>query len=289
MDTVWTDISEWQVPVDDTYPYQVLAVRVTDGTYRDRNFTKNYKWACDALNAGKLKALIGYCVYRPNWEQTLAAAKATIGTPHPQLAIMIDVESWGGQISGDQSGGINGLYWGLADWLGDRRRVIGYGNTGDLNSLWPTKPPGIRLIIAAYGSNPDYPGKLAHQFSDNTPTAPFGPCDINSADGYTPDDLCTALGLTTSPPPPPPPPPPAGPDSIPPLQYGQTSPAIAHLQQWLNNTFPAYSHLPVTGFYGDLTAAVVAELQRRTGIIGGDGKNLGPKTRAALWDLGLRP
>jgi hypothetical protein len=67
--------------------------------------------------------------------------------------------------------------------------VVGYGNVGDLNGLWPQKPTGIRLIVANYSFNPSYPGKFAHQFADNHVTPPFGPCDINSADGMSPTDL----------------------------------------------------------------------------------------------------
>lgn len=285
MDTLFADVSEWQVPVDDSYPYQVLSIRSNDGTYRDKHFATNYRWACDALNAGKLKALIVYCVYRSNWEQTLATARATVGTPHPRMAMMIDVESWGGQITGDQSGGINGLYWGLADWLGNAARVIGYGNTGDLNSLWPHKPPGIRLVVAAFGSNPDYPGKIAHQFADNYNTPPFGPCDINSADGMDADAFCTAIGVGSAPTPTPPP----TPDSIPDMAFGQTSDTIKRLQGWFNGKFEAYSHIsPVSGYYGPQTQAVVREFQRRSGIIGGDGANCGPRTRAALYSCGFR-
>ena len=106
-----------------------------------------------------------------------------VGTPNPRMVAMIDVEAAGGATSGDQSANVNSQYDRLAKWLGDPRRVIGYGNVGDLNSLWPTKPPGIRLVIADYGANPDYPGKFAHQFSDNAPPPPFGPSDLNSADG----------------------------------------------------------------------------------------------------------
>lgn len=281
MDTLFADVSEWQVPVDDLYPYQVLSIRSNDGTYRDKHFATNYQWACDALNAGKLKALIVYCVYRSNWEQTLATARATVGTPHPRMAMMIDVESWSGQITGDQSGGINGLYWGLADWLGNAARVIGYGNTGDLNSLWPHKPPGIRLVVAAYGSNSDYPGKIAHQFADNYNTPPFGPCDINSADGLDADAFCTAIGVGSAPAP--------TPDSIPDMAFGQTSNDIRHLQDWCNHKLAAYSHLPVTGYYGVMTTQVIAEFQRRAGITGGDGRNVGKRTKVGLWSLGYRP
>lgn len=194
-DTLFADVSEWQVPVNDQYPHQVLSIRACDGTYRDNNFAANYAWAHAALDSGRLKALIVYCVYRTNWAETLSTMMSMVGVPHPRMIAMIDVESWGGQITGNQSDGINRLYWGLAGWLGNPSRVIAYGNTGDLNALWPTKPPGVRLIVASYGANPDYPGKLAHQFANNYVTPPFGACDINSADGYDIDSFCAALGL----------------------------------------------------------------------------------------------
>lgn len=293
VDTLWADVSQWQVPVDDRYPYQVLAIRADDGTYRDIEFPVDYGWAHAALDSGKLKGLIVYCVYRQNWSDTLVTFKSMVGTPHPRMAVMMDVESWGGQIAGDQSGGINALHDGLAIWLNDPRRVIGYGNTGDLNALWPHKPAGIRLIVAAYGSNPAYPGKIGHQFADNYNTPPFGPCDINSADGMDVDTFCAALGLdgSPSPIPPPAPAPPApgpGPDSIPFVEYGQSNPTIAHLQAFTNQVFQAYSHLPVTGFYGDATTQVVKEFQRRVGIIGGDGRNVGVQTRAKFYEHGFR-
>lgn len=297
MDTLWSDVSEWQCPVNDSYPYPVLAIRSNDGTYRDRDFTTNHTWARGALDSGRLKALLVYLVYRPNWADELGTLRDVVGTPHPRCAVMIDVESWGGQIRGDQSGPINALYLGVGSWLGDARRVIGYGNVSDLNSLWPHKPPGIRLVIAAYGSNPDYPGKLGHQFTDGATAdhlyvPPFGYADVNAADGYDIDAFCAAIGLGGGPPvvPVTPPQPPAGPGSIPDMAYGQQGPAIAHLQAWCNAMFQSYSHIsPVNGRYGDQTTAVIAEFQRRVGIPGGDGRNVGPQTKAALWGLGYRP
>lgn len=74
------------------------------------------------------------------------------------------------------------------------------------------------------------------------------------------------------------------------MTYGQRSDAVLKLQQFLNKTFPLYSHIaPQTGYYGDQTAAVLAEFQRRSGIIGGDGRNVGPRTAAALSRAGFRP
>jgi hypothetical protein len=120
------------------------------------------------------------------------------------MAVMIDVETWGGQIRGNQSAGINGAYTAIADWLGNPRRVIGYGNRGDLHELWPQKPDGLRLVIAAYGTNPAYPGKVAHQYTNGQGfggglpegASPFGVCDMNSADGLSPQGFAAACGIS---------------------------------------------------------------------------------------------
>lgn len=205
-DTLFADVSEWQCPVDDSYPYRVLTIRSNDGTYRDKNFATNYAWMRRALDSGRLAAGIIYFVWRTNWQDAIATLTNQInsnGAMHQKVAVMIDVESWGGQIGGDQSAGINAAFEVLADWLGDRRRVIGYGNTGDLNSLWRTKPAGVRLIVAGYGKLPTYPGMIAHQYTDGQGyggglpegAPPFGNCDMNSANGLTATAFAAALGI----------------------------------------------------------------------------------------------
>ncbi|MCT7369474.1 hypothetical protein A7R75_10740 [Mycolicibacterium llatzerense] len=216
-DTLFADVSEWQRPVDDSYPYRVLTIRSNDGTYRDKDWAANYAWCRAAADSGKLSFFIVYFVWRPNWQDAVATLKSQIGQPHPRMAIMLDVESWEGQIRGDQSAGINAAFEDIAAWLGDRRRVIGYGNTSDLNTLWRTQPAGVRLVIAAYGSNPEYPGKIAHQYTDGQGhggglpegAPPFGNCDMNSADGLTATAFAAALGIGAPVVPPPPGPPPA--------------------------------------------------------------------------------
>lgn len=216
-DTLYADVSEWQQSaVSDAYTqagYRVLCIRSNDGTYRDRKWEDNYAWCKTAVDEGQLAFFIVYFVWRPNWQDAVATLKSQIGQPHPRMAIMLDVESWNGQIRGDQSAGINAAFEDIAAWLGDRRRVIGYGNTSDLNTLWRTKPAGVRLVIAAYGSNPDYPGKIAHQYTDGQGhgdglpegAPPFGNCDMNSADGLTAAAFAAALGIGAPTPPAPPP------------------------------------------------------------------------------------
>lgn len=126
------------------------------------------------------------------------------GGLHPKVALMLDVES-GGNPSGDQSGAINALYDKLVAYAGSPLRVVAYGNTYDLNAMWPNKPPGLRLGIASYGSNPGYPGKLWHQYTDGSGYGaqsglpdgcpPFGNCDFNSCDGMTPEQFAQAMGI----------------------------------------------------------------------------------------------
>jgi hypothetical protein len=89
-------------------------------------------------------------------------------------------------------------------WGQDPRRVIGYGNRGDLDELWPQKPDGLRLVMAAYGTNPAYPGKIAHQYTNGQgfggglleSASPFGVCDMNSADGLSPQAFAAACGIS---------------------------------------------------------------------------------------------
>jgi hypothetical protein len=216
VDTLFCDISEFQVPVDDSYPYQVLSIRVCDGTYQDHNFAANYAWMRRALDSGKLKFGIVYTYVRPSdWAangQTVMAMIDANGGLHPRVALMLDVEA-GGNPGGDQSVPINNLFNLLAEYAGSPARIIGYGNVSDLNTCWPTKPSGIRLIVAGYGANPSYPGKVAHQYTDGTGfggglpegASPFGTCDMNSADGLSPDDFAAACGIGSAAPPPPPP------------------------------------------------------------------------------------
>ncbi|MFL0240758.1 M23 family metallopeptidase [Mycobacterium sp. SMC-17] len=204
-DTIYADVSEHQVAVDDSYPYRVIAIRSNDGDYRDLNWDQNYDWCRRKCDEGALDFFIVYFVWYPNWEVGVATIKDMVSEPHPRMAVMIDVESWEGKITGDQSEGLNAAYWNLAQWLGDPRRVIGYGTAGDLNSLWPDRPGGLGIVLAAWGFNPDYPGKIAHQYTDNhgygngdslpNGSLPFGPCDMNSADGRNPAEFAAACGI----------------------------------------------------------------------------------------------
>jgi hypothetical protein len=210
-DTLFADVSEFQSPVDDSYPYRVLSIRSNDGTYQDHHFTQNYQWCVNAVESGKLEFFIVYYYWRPNETGVITHMNMVnaAGGPHPRMVSMIDLES-GGNPGGDQSGAVNDEYQQLAAWLGNPLRVIGYANTGDFNNMWPNRPQGLRVIGAGYGQNPNLPGQIAHQYTDGTGyggglpegCSPFGDCDMNSADGLDPTAFATACGLNNTPPPP---------------------------------------------------------------------------------------
>jgi hypothetical protein len=204
-DSLFADVSEFQVPVDDSYPDEILSFRSNDGTYQDHNFYQNYRWACAAADSGKIECFIVYFYWRSNWDQTVQTHIDMVtkaGGPHPKMITMIDVES-GGNPGGDQSDGINRSYWKAADWLGNPKRVIGYANRGDFDSMWRTRPDGLRMVGAGYGTNPNLPGQIAHQYTDGQGFGgglpegrpPFGRCDMNAANGFTPKDFAAVCGV----------------------------------------------------------------------------------------------
>lgn len=272
-DTVYADVSEWQTPVTDAYPYRVLCIRSNDGTHRDLNWAANHGWCKRAADAGRLAFFIVYFVYRPGVD-AVGVLKSMVGDPHPKMAVMVDVESWEGQIRGDQSGGINATVDQVAAWLGDRRRVIGYGNRGDLDNLWPNKPDGMRLVVAGYGSNPDYPGKIAHQYTNGEGfggglpegAAPWAKCDMNSADGYTATAFAAALGITTAAPPPAPP--------------ASTDPWEALMAD--TNPYPSLSMYANAG-----DAATLTESVRRAYAFGWDTRVESSALRGEAWAIDL--
>jgi hypothetical protein len=195
-DTYWADVSDHQGAVDDSYPHPVLAFRSNDGTYRDKVFAQNLAWAKAAADSGRISCFIVYFVYYPNWADGIAALEAQTGTPHPKMAVMIDVESWGGKVSGDQSDAITATRNGVGAWLGSNARVIAYGNQGDLNGLYPNRPADLKLVVAGYGQVVNgFPGEFAQQYTDAEQTAPFGRVDMNVARGMTPADVAAALGV----------------------------------------------------------------------------------------------
>lgn len=70
------------------------------------------------------------------------------------------------------------------------------------------------------------------------------------------------------------------------LRVGSKGRAVEGLQRGMNKVFPAYSSLPVTGYFGLATQSVVMEFQLRSALKV-DGV-VGEKTRRALASFGIR-
>lgn len=221
--TTWPDVSEHNGrPVDDTMPYPVLAYRVNDGTYLDQEFKVNDTWA---RRQSKLRARIAYVVWPRSlgwstWQSTWAVTTGALGTGHqPRLVVMTDVEAWNRpDLAKDHSADLEALRQAQVAWLNglrpswqrrwpwralyrsaDERRVIGYGNHGDL----ATMAPHVRwryVVLADYSSAPtsrDVQGRrvIARQFTDAGICRPWGrPVDLNRST-LGPRRLARALGL----------------------------------------------------------------------------------------------
>lgn len=217
MDTRWADVSEHNGrAVDDTYPFRVLSFRSNDGNYQDLLFTENMRYVMSRNGRRKLRAFITYFVWRPNWQETVAVYKSRIGSFHRRrMAVMIDVERWGGQITGDHSKDIGATREDLISWLNglrpawqrrvlfrryfraqDRKRVLIYANQYDLETLDPSHGDA-NLIVADYDPVAlDLPNMVAQQYTSKAHCAPWGyPVDMNVARNTTVRQLSRELGL----------------------------------------------------------------------------------------------
>lgn len=161
-DTFFADISSWQVPVNDSYPYPVLSFRVDFGGGIDPNARANWEFVRDTP---RMLVGIGYVVFKPGQGPAiLARVKQFFGTPAPaKLVVMIDMESGSGFAGpGNHSIEANRLAIGLADWLGSTARVTGYANGGDWANNWPVRPPWLKRTVASYGTQD--PGAFQWQY-----------------------------------------------------------------------------------------------------------------------------
>jgi hypothetical protein len=206
MTTFATDTSYYQRPVDDSYPHRWVIFRGCDGTFVDPLFSVNYAWACKAAAAGKIAGFTVYAVYRPGID-IVQQIRGIVGVPDKHMTVMIDVESWGGQIGGNHSGAITSLAEGFAAWLGSRKRVLAYANRGDFAQLYPSRPSWLKLVVAGYSSvQPVFSNMIGWQYSDGEArwsvpagyprsSPPFGACDHNVFPFHTPQQLAVALGV----------------------------------------------------------------------------------------------
>lgn len=219
----WPDVSEHRGrPVDDSMPHPGLAYRVCDGTYLDHLFTSNDAWA---RRTRRLVFCMAYNVWprsvgSSSWRVTLGTFTTALGNTHrPRLVVLDDVESWDRpELLRDWSAELEAKRQAEVDWLNslrpawqrrlpfralyraaDERRVVGYGNRGDLLAM----AAGVKwrsVILADYSPAPT-PRTLgpwrviARQYTSQGTCPPWGsPCDLNRAQ-LGPRRLARALGL----------------------------------------------------------------------------------------------
>jgi len=182
------DVSYFQLPVDNSYPHKWLIFRCCDGGFLDPHAAQNVAWSRAAVKSGRMLGWTTYVVYRPGQNTAVLANLARVGFDG---RVMIDVESWGGQIRGDHSGEITVLANAIAAKAGSARVWV-YGNASDLAAIYPTRPAWLKVVLASWGGTnrkPDYPNLIGWQYTDgeanfNVPglpssTPPFGACDHN--------------------------------------------------------------------------------------------------------------
>lgn len=81
-DTQRADISEFQVPVNDSYPYNFICIRSNDGNHIDSHIQGNLSWCKSRRASGKLWGFIVYYFYRPGIDGARNLI-AQVGTPTP--------------------------------------------------------------------------------------------------------------------------------------------------------------------------------------------------------------
>lgn len=200
------DVSYYQSKVDSSYPHPWLIIRGCDGDFLDPNASFNADWCRGAVIQGRMVGWTVYVVYRPGKIPATLENLATLG---PLDRVMVDIESWGGQIAGDHSDEINSLILDLEAITGPGK-AWRYGNRRDLASIHPRPLPGQLTAVAAYGpSKPtdvanligwQYTNGVENHTSNPSSSAPFGACDHNelyidelspSGGGVLEDDMGT--------------------------------------------------------------------------------------------------
>jgi D-alanyl-D-alanine carboxypeptidase len=206
--TYWADVSQYQGrPVDETYPYGVLCFRTNSGDKIDTLAAANAASALQALASGGSSLVIPYYFFRPGQENCDLHRKILQDTGlwlHPNTISMVDVESAGGTISGDQSWEINDEVNRMRGWYGSQRRVIGYWNPNADAGLWLHRPYMLELVIPQYNNKPGDLTRVhdniaareafAHQYTDKaTDVAPWSGKGVDM--NWTPYTIAELLTL----------------------------------------------------------------------------------------------
>jgi hypothetical protein len=195
MPDVHVDVSTYQVPVDGSYPHRFLMFRICNEYGRidstaSVNLARALQLRADPNHS--IQNFGGYII--PGFISTddVLAAIDSISWPRDAL-LMIDAESWGGQVTGDHSDAWNDMATQMRTRQNGRSDLVwGYGNQNDLDTLWSRRASWLRFTVAGYTdqSNMDFDkyNAIAWQYTNgsenrtNLPSSspPFGACDHNT-------------------------------------------------------------------------------------------------------------
>ena len=210
--TYWADVSQYQgLPLNDDYPYSVFSFRTNSGDKEDSLVAENCAKAKELLDAdNQFSLVIPYYFFRPGQANCDLHRQILMDHGlwmHGNTVTMVDVESDGGKIKGDQSWEVNDEINRLRGWYGNTRRVVGYWNPNADPGLWLTRPYALELIIPQYNNQPGNISAIrdevvereafAHQYTDRAQDVP--PWSGHNVDmNWTPysiGDLLLLLGL----------------------------------------------------------------------------------------------
>jgi hypothetical protein len=185
--TLWVDISSYQIVVNSSYPYPVLGFRADTGGSTDSHAAAN--WAYCESHPDDIQVAIPYVVFKPGQRAAIMGRLKNLFGAHCPANLVPEIDMESGQDfagPGDHSGEANALAADLAAWTGDQDRVQGYANSPDWSGSWPTRPSWMKRRLAWYSSSayPPPAGFYAVQFYGALPypsppglprsCAPFG-------------------------------------------------------------------------------------------------------------------
>lgn len=191
MVTIYPDTSEWQVAVDDSFNREFFMFRISNESGRiDFKVNQNLGWSKTRRASGKIKQFGGYVIPCVVPNSTNLSNLDAVGFPKDAV-VMIDLESWGGLVSGNHTSDLNALATSLRARQGGRADLVWlYANRGDFGSLYPgPRLPWLGLVVAGYQSQqPSMTNMIAWQYTNGTEnytswpsaTPPFGNCDHNA-------------------------------------------------------------------------------------------------------------
>lgn len=185
--TFWSDVSQYQgKAIESSYPLKVFAFRTNAGDETDTLAEENAKRAKVMLDSGQLEIVIPYYFFRPgqaNCDLHREILERTGLFNHPRTVSMVDVESAGGSVVGDNTWEINDEVTRIRGWYNSFQRVIGYWNPNADPGLWIARG-GLNLVIPQYNRTPGDISSVqnaqaraeafAHQFTESaTDVAPW--------------------------------------------------------------------------------------------------------------------